>query len=74
MGWVGIKYELLPNFNYWCGWVTHGERECKAWLLGKGSLLRDEQQYGEWLRVEPLRSSWKIVVVILGSSYSQAPW
>ena len=29
---------------------------------------------GEWLKAEPLRSSWKTMVVILGSSHSQAPW
>nr|POF20845.1 uncharacterized protein CFP56_14359 [Quercus suber] len=25
IGMVGLKYECLPNFCYWCGWVTHGE-------------------------------------------------
>lgn len=32
VGWVGLKFERLPNFCYWCGWVTHGERECELWL------------------------------------------
>ncbi|KAF3955405.1 hypothetical protein CMV_019378 [Castanea mollissima] len=49
VGWVGIKYERLPNFCYWCGRVTHRERDCEVWLWGKGSLRKDEQQYEEWL-------------------------
>nr|POE99838.1 hypothetical protein CFP56_61880 [Quercus suber] len=42
--------------------------------LPRASLRKEEQQYGEWLRAEPLRVSRKIVVVVLGSSRSQAPW
>ena len=32
VGWVGLKYEQLPNFCYWCSRVTHGERDCEVWL------------------------------------------
>ncbi|KAL0012397.1 hypothetical protein SO802_007505 [Lithocarpus litseifolius] len=74
VGWVGLKYERLPNFCYWCGRVTHGERDCEVWLRGKGSLRKEEQQYGEWLRAESLRATRKTVVVVFGSSCSQAPW
>lgn len=37
-------------------------------------MRREVQQYGERLQVEPLRSSWKSMVVISGSSRSQASW
>ena len=49
VGWVGLKYERLRNFCYWCGRVTHGERDCEVWLRGNRSLRKEEQQYGEWL-------------------------
>ena len=39
-----------------------------------GCEVKEEQQYGEWLRAEPLRVSRKIVVVVPGASRSQAPW
>ena len=32
VGWVGLKYERLPNFCYWYGHMTHGERDCEVWL------------------------------------------
>ena len=30
VGWVGLKYGWLPNFCYWCGRMTHGERDCEV--------------------------------------------
>ena len=74
IGWVGIKYERLPNFCYWCGRVTHGERDCAVWLQGRGKLRKEDQQYGEWLRADMVRNTRKSVAVISGSSRSQAPW
>ena len=35
--WVSFKYEKLTNFCYWCGTVSHDEKECEKWLAGKGS-------------------------------------
>ena len=74
IGLVGLKYERLPNFCYWCGRVTHGEQDCEVWLRGQGKLNRDDQQYGEWLRAEPIRQSRKTVAVILGKMRNQPPW
>nr|POE98201.1 uncharacterized protein CFP56_72581 [Quercus suber] len=74
IGLVGLKYERLLNFYYWCGRVTHGERECEVWLRGRGKLSRDDQQYGEWLRAEPVRQSKKTVAVISGRKSNQPPW
>lgn len=43
VGWVGLKYERLPNFCYWCGSVGHGNRDCEVWLCGKGCLRMEDQ-------------------------------
>ncbi|XP_065621980.1 uncharacterized protein At4g02000-like [Quercus suber] len=74
IGWVGLKYERLPNFCYWCGRLTHGEKECELWLRSKGGLKKDEQQFGDWMRAEMIRSSRKSVAVIPGRARSQVPW
>lgn len=47
VGWVGLKYEQLPNFCYLCGIVGHGDRDCEVWLRGKGRLRREDQHYME---------------------------
>ena len=47
VGWVGIKFEGLPNFCYWCGRVSHSDRNCEKWLYSKGRLRKEDQEYGE---------------------------
>ena len=47
--WISFKYERLPNYCYWCGRLTHAEKECELWLRSKGSLRCETQQYGAWL-------------------------
>ena len=54
--------------------VTHNERDSEVWLRGKGNLKKEEQQYGEWLCVEPMRHTRKIVVVVSGSSRGKPLW
>ena len=40
--WVSFKYEKLLNFCYWCGMVSHANRECDVWLNSKGSHSLDQ--------------------------------
>jgi hypothetical protein len=48
--WISFKYECLLNFCYWCGHVTHSDKDCPYWLRTKDSLRMEEQQFGRWLR------------------------
>ena len=43
VGWALLKFKRLPNFCYWCGRLTHSERDCEVWIRGKGSLKKDDQ-------------------------------
>ena len=74
VGWVGIKFEWLPNFCNWCGFVSHSDRDCEKWLGRKGRLRKEDQEYGEWMRAESIRGGRKTVTVIPGNSGRQALW
>jgi hypothetical protein len=66
--WIPFKYERLPNFCYWCGMLTHGDRDCERWLRSKGTLRREEQQYGAWLRAVVDRPIRRVEVKVAGRS------
>ena len=74
MGWVGIKFERLPNFCYLCGQVSHSNKDCEKWLCSKGRLWKEDQEYGEWLQADSVKAVCKTVAVILENSRRQAPW
>lgn len=71
---MGLKFQRLPNFCYWCDRVTHGERECDVWLRGKGNLRKEDQQFGEWLRADSVRMAKNFITVIFGAFRTQALW
>uniref|UniRef100_A0A2N9F8H0 Reverse transcriptase domain-containing protein n=1 Tax=Fagus sylvatica TaxID=28930 RepID=A0A2N9F8H0_FAGSY len=45
-----MRIRRLPNFCYWCGGVTHGEKDCSVWLANINSIQPTDQQFGPWLR------------------------
>jgi hypothetical protein len=48
--WVSFKFERLPIFCYWCGHISHDDRDCPIWLNSRGQLKPETQEYGLWLR------------------------
>lgn len=64
--WVSFKYERLTNLCYWCGCLTHDDRDCEVWIDSEGSLKLEDQQLGPWLRALPFVASRKKVVSVLG--------
>ena len=64
--WVSFKYERLPNLCYWCGCLTHGDRDCATWIESEGNLNSKDQQFGSWLRASPFNSVRKKVVLVPG--------
>ena len=47
--WVSFKYERLPNICYWCGCLTHSDRDYEVWINSDGTLKASDQEYGPWL-------------------------
>ena len=64
--WVSFKYEKIPNFCYWCGFVSHDDKDCNRWLASKGTLDITKQEYGAWLRAPPFNLGKKTVVSVMG--------
>ena len=66
ISWAALKYERLPNFCYWCDMLTHDDRNCERWLRSKGSLKKEDQSYGAWLRAEADLSTRKTTITVPG--------
>ena len=64
--WVSFKYERLPNLCYWCGTLTHPDKDCEHWIESEGSLNKEEQHYGPWLKVAPFMASKKSFLSVSG--------
>lgn len=64
--WVSFKYERLPNLCYWCGCLTHADRDCDLWIDSAGTLEEKDKQYGSWLQAAPFMGARKAVVVVPG--------
>ena len=42
-GWVSFMYERFPNLCYWCGHLTHDDKDCSLWLRSCGTLSLSNQ-------------------------------
>ena len=65
-GWIAFKYECLPNVCYWCGRLSHDDKDCILWLQNKGSLKTENQQFGQWFRASQFNPSKKMVIDVKG--------
>lgn len=65
-GWVSFKYERLPNLCYWCGELSHDDKDCTLSLQSKGSLAVEDRQFGLWIRAAQFNQSKKTVVEVQG--------
>ena len=54
--WVKFKYERLPLFCYYCGFLRHDLKHCAKHFEAQKSGEVVEYQYGEWLKANGGRS------------------
>ena len=63
---VSFKYERLPNLCYWCGCLTHNDRDYDRWIESEGSLTDVDKEYGAWLKALPWSKARNSVVEVPG--------
>ena len=63
---MSFKYERLPNLCYWCGQLSHDDKDCTLWLQSKGMLAVEDRQFGPWIRATQFNQSKKSVVEVQG--------
>ena len=68
---MSFLYEHLPIFCYWCGKLDHDEKDCRLWIQNNGSLNKDAQPYGPWLRASPDHLQKPQVVRVSGQDTHQ---
>ena len=64
--WVSFRYERLPNICYWCGCLTHNDRDCEQWIDNEGTLDEADREFGPWIRASPMFGNRKTVVSVPG--------
>lgn len=64
--WIFFKYERLPNLCYWCGRLTHDDRDCEIWIESEGTLKSDQKEFGPSLHAQPFVASKKQMVSVPG--------
>ena len=62
--WVSLKYERLLNLCYWCGCLTHNDRDYESWIDSEGTLTTVDQQFRPWLHAAPYSRSQKRVITV----------
>ena len=66
MGWVSFKYERPPSICYWCGCLTHGDKDCELWINSEGRLIAKDRNYGAWFRAPLSNQIRKSTIVVPG--------
>ena len=62
---VSFKYECLPNLCYWCGRLTHHDKDCSLWSKWKGSIKEGGQQFRSWLRASTPNLGKKTIIRVV---------
>ena len=65
-GWISFKYEHLPNICYRCGQLSHDDKDCILWIQSKGSLLKEDWQFGPWIRAYQYNLVKKVTIKVQG--------
>ena len=60
--WVSFKYEHIANICYWCGCLTHDDKDYDLWIESEGTLQADQRAFGPHLCAPPFVATRKNVI------------
>lgn len=63
---VNVVDKAILDKGYWCGHLSHDDKECSMWLSSKGDLSEVEQEFGPWLRASQFNPTRKTTVEVQG--------
>ena len=64
--WISFKYEKLPNMCYWCGRLTHDDKDCDLWIDNKGIFKPEQREFGPYMRAPPFVAARRNAIMVLG--------
>ena len=64
--WNAFKYERLPNLCYWCGLMSHDDKDFLVGIQSSITRSQEVQQCGGWLRAAQFNPSKKTPIRVLG--------
>ena len=62
--WISFKYERLPNLCYWCGRLTHDNRDYELWIDSEGTLKLEQHEFEPQLRAPPFVAARKNAIMV----------
>ena len=55
----------MPNLCYWCGRLTHNDRDCELWIDNENTLTPEQHEFGPNLKAPPFVAARKSVIKVL---------
>ena len=62
--WISFKYERLPNLCYWCGQLTHDNKDFELWIDSEGTRKLEQCEFGPQLRAPPFVVARKNAIMV----------
>ena len=62
---IRFKYQRLPIMCYWCGKLSHSDKDCELWVRSNGLLTESDRQFRAWLHA-PLFNTKKCSAIRVG--------
>ena len=62
--WISFKYERIPNLCYWCGQLTHDNKDFELWIDSEGTRKLEQCEFGPQLRAPPFVVARKNAIMV----------